>query len=284
MSARLGLGKLAYALGVVAFHAPLSRGGNLPVSIEVPCSGCGRTLRVGPEHAGKMARCPVCSHITLVPTSGENAAVTAAEVQPAPLPSPATWHMRTPEAQEYGPATRGDLDRWLAEGRIAADCFLRDGEQGEWQSADRIFPELTPAPIVPAPIPVPDASAWVPPTPIPNYAAAQSTPFFAGRPAGPYPAQGSAAGVAAPAYQTPHRGALILVLGLLGLFIQCPVFSVIAWVMGSNDLREMEAGRMDRSGMDLTRAGMILGMALSILWILAFLAIAGIIFLINLAG
>ena len=44
------------------------------MAIEVPCSGCGRTLSVGPEHAGKMARCPVCSHITLVPANGDGPA------------------------------------------------------------------------------------------------------------------------------------------------------------------------------------------------------------------
>jgi hypothetical protein len=237
-----------------------------------------------------MARCPVCNHITLVPAGGENAAPTAAEMPPGPATSPATWYMRTPEGQEYGPATRADLDRWLAEGRIAADCQLRDGEHGTWQSADQVFPELTPAPIVPTPMPAPAANTWVPPTPLPSYAAAQSTtPYSTGRPAGGYPTlhPAGAAAAVAPAYQTPHRGALILVLGLLGIFLQpCPgpIFALIAWVMGSNDLREMEAGRMDRSGMDLTRAGMVMGMILSILWILGFLGVAGIVFLANLAG
>lgn len=75
----------------------------------------------------------------------------------------------------------------------------------------------------------------------------------------------------AASYQAPHRGALILVLSLLGIFF-CVIFSIMAWVMGSNDLREMEAGRMDRSGMDLTRAGMILGMIVSVLFFLSILA------------
>ena len=230
-----------------------------------------------------MARCPVCSHITLVPAGGENSTPTAAEMPPAPAASPATWYMRTPEGQEYGPATRADLDRWMGEGRIAGDCQLRDGEHGMWQSADQVFPELTPAPIVPTPMPAPAANTWVPPTPLPSYAAAQSTtPYDPGRPAGP-----DNYAPTAPAYQTPHRGALILVLGLLGIFLQpCPgpIFALIAWVMGSNDLREMEAGRMDRRGMDLTRAGMVMGMILSILWILGFLGVAGVVFLANLAG
>jgi hypothetical protein len=84
-----------------------------------------------------------------------------------------------------------------------------------------------------------------------------------------------------------HRGGLILLLGLLGIILQpCPgpIFAIAAWVMGSNDLREMEAGRMDRSGSDLTRAGMIMGMIISVLWIVGLLGIGGMIFLAALAG
>ncbi len=59
----------------------------------------------------------------------------------------------------------------------------------------------------------------------------------------------------------PHRGVMILVFGLLGLVPCCLsiVFPILAWVFGSQDLREMRAGRMDPSGQGLTQAGMILG-------------------------
>ena len=56
----------------------------------------------------------------------------------------------------------------------------------------------------------------------------------------------------------PHRGPIILVLGILG-FIVCQVFAPIAWFMGSSDLKAMEAGRMDPTGKGLTQAGVILG-------------------------
>lgn len=56
----------------------------------------------------------------------------------------------------------------------------------------------------------------------------------------------------------PHRGVLILVFGILG-FLVCPIFSIVAWVMGSTDLKEMAAGRMDPEGRGLTKAGQILG-------------------------
>ena len=42
--------------------------------------------------------------------------------------------------------------------------------------------------------------------------------------------------------------------------------------------------RMDRSGADLTRAGMIMGMVISILWILTLLGIGGIVFLAAMAS
>jgi len=37
------------------------------MAIEMQCPGCGQTLRVGDEHAGKQARCPQCGTITRVP-------------------------------------------------------------------------------------------------------------------------------------------------------------------------------------------------------------------------
>lgn len=56
----------------------------------------------------------------------------------------------------------------------------------------------------------------------------------------------------------PHRGVMILVFGILA-FVCCFIFGIVAWVMGSNDLNEMEAGIMDPSGQGLTQAGRIVG-------------------------
>jgi phage FluMu protein Com len=56
----------------------------------------------------------------------------------------------------------------------------------------------------------------------------------------------------------PHRGGMILAFGIIGLAI-CLPFGIAAWVMGNNDLREIEAGRMDPSGEGLTRSGKIIG-------------------------
>jgi len=68
----------------------------------------------------------------------------------------------------------------------------------------------------------------------------------------------------------PHRGVLILVLGILGL-VCCFILGIIAWVMGSGDLREMDAGRMDPSGRGLTQAGKICGIISVVLTIVGFI-------------
>jgi hypothetical protein len=66
----------------------------------------------------------------------------------------------------------------------------------------------------------------------------------------------------------PHRGTLILVLGILG-FVLCGVFTAIpAWIMGGTDLKAMDAGQMDPSGRSLTNAGRICGMIATILGII----------------
>lgn len=67
----------------------------------------------------------------------------------------------------------------------------------------------------------------------------------------------------------PHRGTLILILGILS-FVFCGIFTAIpAWIMGNNDLKEMNAGTMDPSGRSITNAGRILGIVAVVLTILS---------------
>ncbi|HEX5400050.1 MAG TPA: DUF4190 domain-containing protein [Verrucomicrobiae bacterium] len=68
----------------------------------------------------------------------------------------------------------------------------------------------------------------------------------------------------------PHRGTLILVLGILSLVV-CAPLGIAAWVMGSGDLKEIDGGMMDPSGRGLTQAGKICGMIATILMILVVL-------------
>jgi hypothetical protein len=204
--------------------------------IEVSCNHCGKTLRVGDEHAGGQARCPLCNTVFTVPGGA-----------PATVPAE-HWYLKTPEGQVYGPVPKSELDRWLHDGRVATDCQLRCGDPGAWQPAEELYPVLKPG---------------SPSQPL--------NPFADGSVAARE--GGTATVLADPAsFLTPHRGPLVLVLGILGWVFSCPVFSVIAWVLGSSDLREMREGRMDPGGQGLVQAGHILGVIYTLLWI-AILAI-----------
>lgn len=72
--------------------------------------------------------------------------------------------------------------------------------------------------------------------------------------------------------QEPHRGALILIFGVLG-FAVCVVFGLLAWLWGAEDLRKMGRGSMDPSGKSLTQIGMILGIVNCSLAALSFVLI-----------
>lgn len=87
-----------------------------------------------------------------------------------------------------------------------------------------------------------------------------------------------------PASLKPHRGGMLLAFGILGILC-CIVFGILAWVMGSNDLKEMAAGRMDPSGEGMTKAGKILGIVGCVLAVLGILAwVAMMIFGVAMAG
>ena len=68
----------------------------------------------------------------------------------------------------------------------------------------------------------------------------------------------------------PHRGGLILVLGILSIVFSCAF--VIAWILGwrainmaNEDLDAMSAGRMDSTGQGMTQTGKICGIIGAIL-------------------
>lgn len=189
--------------------------------IETACPGCGRKLQVGEEHAGKQARCPLCNEIYTVPATVAPASGFVAKPGVSPEHHDrAQWRMRTPEGQTYGPVGKAELDSWVAEGRVSADCMLSSDTNTNWVHADIVFPGLTEAPKTP------------------QVAAPRNVErYIAG-----------------------HRGGLILALGIISWAAFCPIFGICAWVMGSADLREMRSGRMDASGTGITQAGQIIGM------------------------
>jgi hypothetical protein len=67
----------------------------------------------------------------------------------------------------------------------------------------------------------------------------------------------------------PHRGGIILFLGVISILLCGGCLTGIpAWLMGKNDLAEMDLGTMDPSGRTLTNAGRIFGKVVSIFWII----------------
>lgn len=65
----------------------------------------------------------------------------------------------------------------------------------------------------------------------------------------------------------PHRGPLILTLGILSLIV-CQPLGLAAWMMGNQDLQQIRSGRMDPQGESLTQAGQIMGIIGSVLFLL----------------
>lgn len=83
-----------------------------------------------------------------------------------------------------------------------------------------------------------------------------------------------------------HRGNLILILTILGIFTGILILNIVGWVLANNDLQEMDAGRMDPEGRSMTNICKIINMVVVILalvslvvvcliWVVAFGCIAG---------
>ena len=128
---------------------------------------------------------------------------------------------------------------------MSDDCNLRSGRQGPWQRAGNVYAQL--------------AGGGRNVRGSGNPFSVAPSPSFPESP--PPPQQG---------FVKPHRGGLVLALGIMSWMVTCPVLSVIAWWMGMTDLREIREGRMDPSGGGLTQAGMVLGMIYTLLWMIVF--------------
>src|SRR5206468_1629105 len=81
----------------------------------------------------------------------------------------------------------------------------------------------------------------------------------------------------------PHRGALILTLGILSL-VTCGLLGPVAWILGNADLEEIRRGRMDPEGEGLTQAGRICGIISTMFMIVGCLLYCGIFAMMGAAG
>lgn len=73
------------------------------------------------------------------------------------------------------------------------------------------------------------------------------------------------------ARKQPHRGALILTLGILSVFL--PIFAPITWSVGGHDLDRMAVGRLDNRDGGMTRAGVLLAQLVLAAWVLGIIVL-----------
>jgi hypothetical protein len=73
-----------------------------------------------------------------------------------------------------------------------------------------------------------------------------------------------------PAEYEPHRGTLILILGICSWAV-CGLCGPVAWFLGNQDMQEIRAGRMDPEGESMTQVGRYLGMAITLLTVFSML-------------
>jgi GYF domain 2 len=200
----------------------------------------------------------------------------ASAVESSTAPVPDRWTVKFSSGQSYGPVGKSQLDTWVSEGRVTGDCQLSRAGQPGWLWARDVYPLLASArgavtqPYVSQSPSDRDASkiaeaAVHDSSTSPNLGdpAAGANPYSS--PASANPGYyGERAG-----YLKPHRGGLILTLGILGLVL-CHFLGIPAWIMGSADLKEIRAGRMDPAGQGLTQAGMIIGIIACVFMVIGF--------------
>jgi len=106
--------------------------------IEISCTSCNKRLRVPDHAAGKRVKCPQCQTILSVPAGG-GSSVAAGGSSVVGVPK---YHLKTEDGQTFGPVPKKELDQWMNEGRITADCqLLREGAD-QWQWATDLYPQL----------------------------------------------------------------------------------------------------------------------------------------------
>ena len=225
------------------------------MAIETICKKCARKLSVADQYAGKRARCPQCGNVYEVPQkTGGDVDVFAGVDQSNPAAKAANvgslqWSMKTPDGSEYGPVSKEELDQWLREGRISADCFLKSSATGKWQPAADVYQMLR--------------SSSSRPTTGGQYVAGGAATNF---PTSNNPFQDTQTGLGS--YGTPppgledHRGVLILILGMIS-WMACLIagpcgisVSIVAITLGAMDLKKMNQGHMDPSGKTMTACGL----------------------------
>jgi hypothetical protein len=72
----------------------------------------------------------------------------------------------------------------------------------------------------------------------------------------------------------PHRGTLMVVLGVLSFFLCPPLLGPIAWLLATADLKKIRAGLMDPAGESPTHTGRVCGIIATVLGLIGLLLCA----------
>ena len=103
--------------------------------IEFQCPQCNARLRVGDSAAGKRIKCVKCQQVVQVPGVSAESTTTPTEM----------WTVKTEDGQTFGPITKPELDQWVEEYRVTAQCQLLRSGADQWQWATELYPQLAPA-------------------------------------------------------------------------------------------------------------------------------------------
>ncbi len=229
------------------------------------CPHCRGQLQVRDENLGQTIRCPLCQGLFKIAApqapSPPPPAVNVEVIEPpAPAPSP------PPPPPPPAPSPTSPKPRPSG---AASKPVPKSAPKPATKPAPKTRPTPAPSPPTPAKAEQPrrrkppaEAPAPAPPPPPPHE---EENPFAPGG-----PLAGALGGEPAPlnfegGEAKPHRGNMVLGLGVAGLVLSLCCFPAgfllggCATVMGSRDLSLMARRRMDRAGKGPTRAGKILG-------------------------
>jgi predicted Zn finger-like uncharacterized protein len=211
----------------------------------ITCSGCNSKIRVPDSAAGKRVKCPKCATLIPIPEAEktQESAQPEAEPQEAPQESP------DPDAFSTTPSSSGSKPPPIKKQR--ASWLDEDGDEEE-----------------------DDDEPKPPPKRRREYDDDDDDPPRKSR---KRKDRDEDYDIAKDRDIKPHRGTLVLILGLIGLigglvFFFPAVLGIVAWVMGHSDLREMKSGRMDTEGESNTYVGYILGIISTVIggvWLIA---------------
>ena len=142
--------------------------------------------------------------------------------------------MRMPDGRECGPLTKAELDRWVAEGRINAECQVWTPDMTQCKWANEVNPIL-------------EQLGTDPP----------SSSDGSGFPFNPGVVAGSGSSFSQPSQTRKRRSRVkeIRRLAWLG-YLTFGITARAAVSMAEEDLKEMEAGRMSHEGFRATQSAL----------------------------